>query len=90
MVPQIPFSQEGIILYSPFGEKYPFKVFKVSCNKLIDIQGFQGPLFCFQGFQGFQGPADTLLLVYFETVAVLGTTVYGGGRYFPIHGSQII
>lgn len=33
------------------------KVFKVSLNKLIDFQGFQGSLCCTQGFQG---PAYTL------------------------------
>lgn len=40
-----------------------FQFFKVTRNKLIDFQGFQGPLFyfqCLQGFQDFQGPVDTL------------------------------
>ena len=37
-----------------------FRVFRVLGKASYEIQGFQGPLKLFQGFEGFQGPLDTL------------------------------
>ena len=45
-------------------EKYNFKAFKVFCQKLIDLQGFQSHHVSFQDLQGFQGMADTLPMTF--------------------------
>jgi len=43
----------------------------------MDIQGFQGHLVCIQGFQGFQGPADTMLVPFFYSIIRFLIVLFG-------------